>query len=167
MTTPGAALLAEAAETIQQREGAHGDKGQTFRVIAAMWSAYLAGRHAGPLDAVDVAQMMVLLKVARARCGDRTHADHYVDQAGYVACTADLLKPAGGQPRMLHDQFRIGDRVRLAAGTGFGGESEFWHGKIVSEIAPGVYRVKVALWWRWRYGGPTMRTASADDLASA
>ncbi len=164
MTTPGAALLSEAAETIRQREGAHGDKGRTFAMIAAMWSAYL-GAEVSP---ADVAQMMVLLKVARARCGDRTHHDHYVDQAGYVACTADLLKPAGGgQPRMPHDQFRIGDRVRLAAGTGFGGESEFWHGKIVSEIAPGVYRVKVALWWRWRYGGPTMRTASADDLASA
>lgn len=87
MTTPGAALLAEAAETIRQREGAHGDKGQTFRMIAAMWSAYL-GAEVSP---ADVAQMMVLLKVARARCGDRAHADHYVDQAGYVACTADLL----------------------------------------------------------------------------
>ncbi|MGH2342577.1 DUF6378 domain-containing protein [Segnochrobactraceae bacterium EtOH-i3] len=87
MTTPGAALLAEAAETIQQREGAHGDKGKTFRMIAAMWSAYL-GAEVSP---ADVAQMMVLLKVARARCGDRAHRDHYVDQAGYVACTADLL----------------------------------------------------------------------------
>lgn len=91
MTAPGAALLSEAAETIRQREGAHGDKGRTFRMIAAMWSAYLAGRPAGPLDSVDIAQMMVLLKVARARCGDRSHWDHYVDQAGYVACTADLL----------------------------------------------------------------------------
>lgn len=87
MTTPGAALLAEAADTIRQREGAHGDKGETFRMIAAMWSAYL-GVAVSP---VDVAQMMVLLKVARARSGDRTHRDHYVDQAGYAACTADLL----------------------------------------------------------------------------
>lgn len=84
MITPGAALLAEAAETVLQREGAHGDKGNTFRMIAAMWSAYL-GADVSP---ADVAQMMVLLKVARARCGDRTHADHYVDQAGYVARTA-------------------------------------------------------------------------------
>ena len=64
------------------------DEGQgaedTFGAIAQFWSDYLGFA----LTDFDVCMMMVLLKVARVKCG-RSIADSLVDIAGYAACAIE------------------------------------------------------------------------------
>jgi len=67
------------------RQEDYGDIHESFNRIAGLWSAYLAH----PVNATDVAKMMILLKVSRARHKD--HHDSYVDIVGYVECIDRLL----------------------------------------------------------------------------
>ena len=53
-------------------------------MIAALWTAY-AGTDITPKD---VAMMMALLKIARAKAGSKP--DTYIDLAGYAACGGEL-----------------------------------------------------------------------------
>lgn len=78
-------LLRDAARVVcGERSEAYGAVEDCFGSIADMWAAYLAH----PITARDVANMMVLLKVARnARPG---HRDNWVDIAGYAACGAEV-----------------------------------------------------------------------------
>lgn len=91
-------VLEEAQKVVGERAKTHGeDTGACFDAIAASWAAYLSGRHKGPMAAweltgFDVAQMMVLFKVARSVSGDRLHKDHYIDQAGYSELAWRLAK---------------------------------------------------------------------------
>jgi hypothetical protein len=73
----------------------------TFEAIAEMWQIYLYAsnrqRHDTPnpyfkIDAVDVAQMMSLLKKMRWLFGDGND-DNFVDDLGYVAIAAQLAEP--------------------------------------------------------------------------
>jgi hypothetical protein len=68
-----------------QRRDDYGDMSDSFKRIAGLWSAYL-GKH---LDHFDVAKMMILLKVSRAK--DANHRDSYVDVVGYVECVDQML----------------------------------------------------------------------------
>lgn len=72
------------------REDAYGRPEDNFKVIAQFWTSYLGV----PEVAGDVANMMILLKVARAATG-KYKFDNYVDIAGYAACACEI----GG----LHD----------------------------------------------------------------
>lgn len=58
--------------------------------IAGAWNWYLQARRSpeAPLSALDVAQMMILLKMARA-CFTPTK-DSYVDMAGYARCASQI-----------------------------------------------------------------------------
>jgi ABC-type hemin transport system ATPase subunit len=59
--------------------------------IARLWNAYLACRAKDtgePISALDVAHMMILLKIARS-CKTPTR-DNYVDIAGYSRCAAEI-----------------------------------------------------------------------------
>lgn len=56
----------------------YGDMQESFQRIAGLWSAYL-GKH---VDSLDVAKMMILLKVSRAK--HNNHRDSYVDIVRYV-----------------------------------------------------------------------------------
>jgi len=72
----------------RDRGTTHGaDTGESFEHIAALWSAYLGVK----IQASDVPQMMVLLKISRAKKGDPSFRDHYVDQAGYAAVSAEVV----------------------------------------------------------------------------
>ena len=65
----------------------HGKPEDTFAKIAALWEAYLGY----PVTPHDVAMMMALLKVARARNSELNPClDNYIDMAGYAACAAEL-----------------------------------------------------------------------------
>lgn len=76
-----------AAHTItKDREEEYGRPEVSFNRIADLWSAYLRTR----LDAKDVALMMILLKVARAKNGAHRD-DTYVDIAGYAALAGELM----------------------------------------------------------------------------
>jgi hypothetical protein len=80
--------IAEEAKAIVEGERAkdYGEVNQSFSRIASLWSAYL-GHQVRPWD---VAQMMILLKVSRAKTSRKQ--DTLVDIIGYAEC-ADKLEP--------------------------------------------------------------------------
>ena len=85
-------ILAEAKKCVcGDREEDYGSPEDSFKMIANLWSDYLAGtrdanRHF--LDSEDVAIMMALLKIARMAHGNK--ADNFVDLAGYAACAGEI-----------------------------------------------------------------------------
>lgn len=82
-------ILGKAAHVVSQdRNVEYGSPEDTFATIAALWNAYLGGDH---LLTTDVANMMVLMKVARLAVNP-TSEDGWVDVAGYAACGAGLAK---------------------------------------------------------------------------
>ena len=77
--------LKAAAECVcGSREEDYGSPEDNFAVIAALWTAYI-GTAVTPKD---VAMMMALLKIARAKAGSKP--DTYIDLAGYAACGAEI-----------------------------------------------------------------------------
>lgn len=77
--------LKAAAECVcGSREEDYGSPEDNFAVIAGLWTAY-TGTDVAPKD---VAMMMALLKIARAKAGSKP--DTYVDLAGYAACGAEI-----------------------------------------------------------------------------
>lgn len=70
----------------KDRQNTYGSPEDNFLRIADLWNAYLGCEM---IEAVDVAVMMVLLKVARIGSGN-SHADNWVDLAGYAACGCEL-----------------------------------------------------------------------------
>lgn len=77
--------LKAAAECVcGSREEDYGSPEDNFAVIAALWTAY-TGADVMPKD---VAMMMALLKIARAKAGSKP--DTYIDLAGYAACGAEI-----------------------------------------------------------------------------
>lgn len=100
MTTPAATLLCHAADLVDgARNRQHGDKERSFAAIADFWNVYLkhqpakyirrSNGHGSPLDAADVAAMMVLMKLARSLYGEPI-PDHFIDMAGYAAILGEL-----------------------------------------------------------------------------
>ncbi len=80
-------MLDEAKQIVGgKRQEDYGSITDSFQRIAGLWSAYL-GIH---VDKYDVAKMMILLKVSRAKNGN--HRDSYVDIVGYVECVDKLLE---------------------------------------------------------------------------
>lgn len=78
-------VLQEAAVLIDgERQETYGDASVSFNRIAGLWSAYLGAEVTG----LDVANMMVLLKVSRTK--GTFHRDSYVDIAGYAALGEQL-----------------------------------------------------------------------------
>lgn len=86
-------ILREAAGIVEgARNTTHGDKERSFALIGELWATYLRGRHGitPPVEAFDVAQMMVLLKIARSIQGKPVR-DHFVDAAGYAGIAGELV----------------------------------------------------------------------------
>jgi hypothetical protein len=80
-------ILATASEYVtKDRAATHGDAEDNFRRIAELWNAYLSVDDITP---IDVAVMLALLKVARIR-QNPTHADNWIDMAGYAACGGEI-----------------------------------------------------------------------------
>ena len=81
-----------------EREKQYGKPEDNFAIIAELWGAYTGYK----FSPVDVAMMMVLLKVARIKTGVGT-VDSFVDLAGYAACAGEIagkgatasVQPAG------------------------------------------------------------------------
>lgn len=68
-----------------QREQDYGSPESNFCIIADLWSAYTGHKY----TPVDVANMMILLKLARIKNGGGT-GDSFVDIAGYAACGGEI-----------------------------------------------------------------------------
>jgi len=80
-------ILATAAKYVtKDRAATHGDAESNFHRIAELWSAYLG---TDDITSIDVAVMLALLKVARIR-SNPTHADNWIDMAGYAACGGEI-----------------------------------------------------------------------------
>jgi hypothetical protein len=78
-------LSAAAACVTQDRNNTYGPPEDSFSVIAAYWSTYLGV----PLDGPQVGTLLALMKIARLQ-HNPSHADSYVDGAGYLACAGEL-----------------------------------------------------------------------------
>lgn len=104
MSNYAAKVLVEAANIVAgARNTTHGDVERSFALIAKFWTLYLEARMARAatsVTAVDVAQMMVLMKVARSIQGTPLR-EHFLDEAGYAALAAELaadLPPSAPVP---------------------------------------------------------------------
>lgn len=80
------AILEKAKNIINgERQGTYGEAEDSFAVISQMWSAYL-GRD---ITSVDVANMMILMKVARNSSGVYKD-DNWIDICGYAALGGEI-----------------------------------------------------------------------------
>ena len=70
----------------KDRAADHGNMEDNFEMIAELWGVYLGVEVYSP----DVAQMMTLLKIARAK-SNPYHLDNYIDAAGYMACGGEII----------------------------------------------------------------------------
>ncbi|MBO5319058.1 MAG: hypothetical protein J6B01_04525 [Ruminococcus sp.] len=68
-----------------ERQGTYGSPEDSFQVIADFWSAYLKK----DLTPHDVANMMILLKIAR-NAGGVYKDDNWIDICGYAAIGGEL-----------------------------------------------------------------------------
>lgn len=86
--------ILDAAEkcVCHDRQDTHGRPEDSFGDIADLWAAYKRVE----FDPVDVAQMMILLKVARAK-GNPKHQDNWIDVAGYAACAGEIAAEIYGE----------------------------------------------------------------------
>jgi hypothetical protein len=91
-------LLEEAIKiTTSDRNKSYGNPEDNFTNIANLWTEYLKAKETAHSDvtrirritAADVAQMMVLMKIARLATNPG-HRDSALDVAGYAACLADI-----------------------------------------------------------------------------
>lgn len=95
-------IAARAAELVGgDRAKSHGDKTENHEKIAAVWNGILmaAGKWSAPLTALDVANMMEGMKIARRYSGS-FNVDDYVDGAGYAAVAGDIAGKAEEQRRI-------------------------------------------------------------------
>lgn len=107
------------ASIVKERGDNHGvDKETSFDLIAAFWEAYMKGKqqfHGGrSFNGKDVANLMVLLKIARSISG-QYNEDDFVDMAGYAVCAAEI---ASVQESRLH-KLDFGELELQQARAGF------------------------------------------------
>lgn len=79
-------ILSKAKSIINgERQGTYGDAEDSFQTIADMWSAYLKTE----ILSEDVANMMILMKVARNSSGVYKD-DNWIDICGYAALGGEI-----------------------------------------------------------------------------
>src|SRR5262245_15825046 len=79
-------ILNETIKALGNRSIDHGAVVKNMEHIAALWSSYLGVK----ITSLDVPQMFVLAKISRAKHGNSQHMDHYIDQCGYAAISAEI-----------------------------------------------------------------------------
>ena len=103
-------ILRRAAECVSgQREQDYGSPEDNFNTIANLWYAYSGY----PFEAVDVAMMMALLKIARISSGHGSD-DSFVDLAGYAACGGEIYakqRSKEAEDELMHHLPRYSDKA--------------------------------------------------------
>ena len=85
-------ILDAAAQIVtQDRDDQYGPLEDCFAAIGNLWTDYLQAINTNInfLRPSDVANMMILLKIARGANG-KPKADNWIDIAGYAACGGEL-----------------------------------------------------------------------------
>lgn len=75
------------------RNRQYGSPEDNFALVAGLWQSYLqaaVGNAETEILPTDVANMMILLKIARNATGLRAKADSWSDIAGYAACGCEI-----------------------------------------------------------------------------
>ena len=81
-------ILENAIQTVcHDRSDQYGEPENNFRRVADLWSAYLFPLVLRPQD---VANMMILFKIARAKVNNKS--DTWIDIAGYAACGGEVAE---------------------------------------------------------------------------
>lgn len=75
-------------ELLDERKKAHGEFRLNHKTIAAKWSEHLGVT----VTALDVALMMIELKIARIQNGEEYNKDNYDDIIGYATLAQQLEK---------------------------------------------------------------------------
>ncbi len=79
-------LLDQAKEIVtKDRNQTHGEAEDNFARVAAYWSVHLGQT----IDATDVAILMTLFKLVRAK-HNRSNLENWVDGIGYLACGGEI-----------------------------------------------------------------------------
>ena len=75
------------------RHQKHGDKVVNHENIARLWSSYLQNKTQLNINLMpeDVANLMILLKVARSQAGEH-NIDDYVDTCGYASIAGEIAE---------------------------------------------------------------------------
>lgn len=75
------------------RHQKHGDKVVNHENIARLWSSYLQNKTQLNINLMpeDVANLMILLKVARSQAGQH-NIDDYVDTCGYASIAGEIAQ---------------------------------------------------------------------------
>ena len=80
------ALLDQAKEFVtKDRNKTHGAAEDNFNNVAMLWSCFLDRS----IDATEVALMMTLFKIARAK-HNRSNPENWLDGIGYLACGGEI-----------------------------------------------------------------------------
>jgi hypothetical protein len=82
------------------RNSTYGEPEDNFRSIARLWMGYMFTRYGIELDIAtyDVANLMILMKMARAANDPTGNMDNYVDTVGYAACAAECVALEAAKP---------------------------------------------------------------------
>jgi hypothetical protein len=97
-----AKICTKAGELVRgDRAALHGDKAINLQNIAHIWNAILVAKtvrdgHRG-LNALDVANMLEALKIARRYAGSH-NIDDYIDGAGYAGCAGEIASTLSTSP---------------------------------------------------------------------
>jgi hypothetical protein len=82
-------ILQAAREAVAKRNLEYGKPEDSFGAISELWLAWLKIRKNEDLKALDVAIMLMLMKVGRL-AGNGKHLDTWIDIAAYAACAGEL-----------------------------------------------------------------------------
>lgn len=78
-------VIDEASKLIHSdRNASYGEPTQNFKDTAALWNTQFGHKLREPLTSTDVAQAMILLKMARMKASPKK--DNWADAIGYAAC---------------------------------------------------------------------------------
>lgn len=80
-------------KTLENRGENYGGVENNFSLISDFWNSYLwnVGEKRSKLNATDVANMMILLKIARTCTANENVLDNYIDICGYGACGGSII----------------------------------------------------------------------------
>lgn len=155
-----AAVLEAASAAVADRGLNYGKPEDNFARIARLWNAHLVNRGLIPfadygLAPADVALMLGNVKQARL-ANDSSHADSWIDLAGYAACGAEVSRAANDDVSQAPESkygFTVGETVNLDVAP-----SGILPGTVVGFSTVGVD----VHWWHWPAG--TKQGVRANDL---